>query len=107
MSSYARVRDTKVLPAFCLDHGMTISIYYKDPEGNFVEIQCDTYGDWAKSSAWMRTSPDFASNPIGTFFDPEKVYQDHAAGAPFMTLHDGMRGGSYLPASTPDIGLPL
>lgn len=60
MSSYARLRDEGIQPAFSLDHGMTISIYYKDPEGNFVELQCDSYGDWRQSSEWMRSSPDFA-----------------------------------------------
>jgi catechol-2,3-dioxygenase len=106
MSSYARLRDEGILPSFSLDHGMTISIYYKDPEGNFVELQCDTYGDWKRSSDWMRTSPDFASNPIGTFFEPEKVYQAHRAGAGFDALHEGMRRGDYQPPSIPDLGMP-
>jgi catechol 2,3-dioxygenase len=107
MASYARLRGEGIEPAFCLDHGMTVSIYYKDPDGNFVELQSDTYGDWKKSSDWMRTSPDFASNPIGTFFDPAKVYAEHRAGQAFETLHDGMRSGQFLPATPPDIGLPL
>lgn len=107
MSSYARLRDEGIQPAFSLDHGMTISIYYKDPEGNFVELQCDSYGDWRQSSEWMRSSPDFASNPIGTFFDPERVYQDHKAGQGFDELHAAMRRGDYQPAGTPDLGLPV
>lgn len=106
MSSYARLRDEGIEPAFSLDHGMTISIYYKDPEGNFVELQSDTYGDWKQSSEWMRSSPDFAENPIGTFFDPERVYQDHKAGQSFDDLHVAMRRGDYQPAGTPDLGLP-
>ncbi|MBR3190637.1 VOC family protein [Bosea sp. (in: a-proteobacteria)] len=107
MSSYARLRDEGIEPAFSLDHGMTISIYYKDPEGNFVELQCDTYGDWRQSSEWMRSSPDFAENPIGTFFDPERVHQDHKAGKSFDALHVAMRRGDYQPAETPDLGLPV
>lgn len=106
MSSYARLRDEGIAPAFSLDHGMTISIYYKDPEGNFVELQCDSYGDWRQSSEWMRSSPDFASNPIGTFFDPERVYQAHKGGQGFDELHVAMRRGDYQPATTPDLGLP-
>ncbi|CAN7360166.1 VOC family protein [Bosea sp. LjRoot90] len=106
MSSYARLRDEGIQPAFSLDHGMTISIYYRDPEGNFVELQSDTYGDWQQSSEWMRSSPDFAENPIGTFFDPERVYQDHKAGQSFDDLHVAMRRGDYQPADTPDLGLP-
>jgi catechol-2,3-dioxygenase len=108
MSSYARLRDEGILPAFCLDHGMTISIYYRDPEDNFVELQCDSYGDWNKSSEWMRSSPDFRSNPIGTFFDPERVYRAHKDGADFEALHAAMRKGEYQPTGAPpDIGLPV
>lgn len=107
MSSYARLRDEGIEPAFSLDHGMTISIYYKDPEGNFVELQCDSYGDWRQSSEWMRSSPDFAANPIGTFFDPERVYQAHRGGQGFDELHVAMRRGDYQPAGTPDLGLPV
>lgn len=106
MSSYARLRDEGIEPAFSLDHGMTISIYYRDPEGNFVELQSDTYGDWKQSSEWMRSSPDFAENPIGTFFDTERVYQDHKAGQSFDDLHVAMRRGDYQPPGTPDLGLP-
>ena len=75
MSSYARMRDEGIVPAFCLDHGISMSLYYSDPEGSFVELQSDNFGDWKQSTEWMRTSADFRSNPIGTFFDVEKVYQ--------------------------------
>jgi catechol 2,3-dioxygenase len=50
MESFDRLRKAGVEPAFCLDHGLTISLYYKDPEGNFVELQSDNFGDWAKVS---------------------------------------------------------
>jgi hypothetical protein len=33
MSSYARMRDEGIVPAFSLDHGITMSLYYKDPDG--------------------------------------------------------------------------
>ena len=106
MSSYKRLADKGIDPAFCLDHGLTISIYYQDPEGNYVELQSDSFGDWKASSEWIRTSPDFAANPIGTFFEPEKVYQAHKAGVDFDTLHKAMRAGDYQPSPIPNIGLP-
>ena len=107
MSSFARLKAEGILPAFCLDHGMTISLYYKDPEGNFVELQSDSFMDWSLSSAWMRTSPDFKANPIGTFFDADKVFQAHSAGQPFDTLQPAIRAGEFLPDVIPDIGLPI
>ena len=106
INSFDRLRQTKIEPAFCLDHGMTISIYYKDPEGNFVELQCDTYADWKKSSEWIRTSPDFKANPIGTFFDPARVLERFKSGADFMQLHTEMRRGDHVPAVIPNIGIP-
>ena len=107
MSSYARLRDEDIHPAFCLEHGLTISIYYKDPEGNFVELQCDDFGDWALSSEWMRTSPEFAANPIGVAFDAERVHQAHRSGIEFKALREAIRRGDYLPDSAHDLGLPF
>ena len=107
MSSYERMRDIGILPAFCLDHGLTMSLYYRDPEGNFVELQSDNFGDWKQSNEFMRTSPDFASNPIGTFFDPEKVCQAHRAGTTFKDLQPAIRGGKFTPAEIPPMGLPV
>ena len=49
---------------------MTLSYYYKDPDGNHVELQVDVFGDWEASREWMRTSPDFHANPIGVFVEP-------------------------------------
>ena len=106
MSSFDRMRSAGVMPAFCLDHGLTISLYYKDPEGNFVELQSDNFSDWARSSEWMRTSPDFAANPIGTFFDPARVYDKFQAGVDFKSLQKAVRAGDYLPDPIPGIGLP-
>jgi catechol-2,3-dioxygenase len=106
MASFDRLRKANIEPAFCLDHGMTISLYYRDPEGNFVELQSDVFGDWAKSSDFMRTSPDFAANPIGTFFDPARVYEALKSGADFKALQKSMRAGAYQPDKLPDIGLP-
>jgi catechol 2,3-dioxygenase len=106
MSSFDRMRGAGIMPAFCLDHGLTISLYYKDPEGNFVELQSDNFSDWARSSEWMRTSPDFAANPIGTFFDPARVYEKFQAGVDFKSLQKAVRAGDYLPDPIPSIGLP-
>ena len=107
MATYARLRDEAILPAFCLDHGLTISVYYKDPEGNFVELQSDSFGDWKLSSHFMRTSEDFRANPIGTFFDPEKVWQAHSEGRSFSSMQPAIRAGEFLPAVLPEIGLPV
>ncbi|MFZ2104496.1 MAG: VOC family protein [Roseiarcus sp.] len=106
MSSYKRLADEAITPSFCLDHGMTVSLYYRDPEANYVELQCDCFDDWKHSREWMENSADFAANPIGVFFDPAEVFEAHRSGADFDTLHRAMRGGEHLPERIPNIGLP-
>ena len=98
-SSYLRLRDAGITPALCLDHGMTFSYYYADPDGNNVELQVDCFGDWKKSTEWMRTSPEFKANPIGQFLDPEQVIADHQAGVSHAEIHaKAMAGGYAVPA---------
>jgi catechol-2,3-dioxygenase len=101
MSTYVRLREEGITPAICLDHGMTFSYYYADPDGNNVELQVDNFGDWAKSTEWMRTSPEFKANPIGQFLDPEQVIADHAGGMSHAEIHDKAMVGGYAPEQTP------
>jgi catechol 2,3-dioxygenase len=86
---------------------MTFSLYYRDPENNFVELQTDSFGDWELSSNFMHTSPDFAANPIGFFFDCDKLYRAYEAGKNFHALCKSVRSGEFPPDQPPDIGLPV
>ena len=106
LASYRRLKDEGIEPSFCLDHGLTTSLYYRDPDGNFIELQIDAFGDWALSTEFMRTSPSFAANPIGYFFDIARVDAAHRAGADFATLQAAIRRNEYAPATIPPIGLP-
>jgi catechol 2,3-dioxygenase len=89
------------VPDFCLDHGMTLSYYYRDPDGNRVEMQIDAFGDWAKSAAWMRESLEFHKDPIGPFVDPDRVADAAAEGATFDEIHARARAGELAPEHTP------
>ena len=100
-SSYLRLRDAGITPTLCLDHGMTFSYYYADPDGNNVELQVDCFGDWKKSTEWMRTSEQFKANPIGQFVDPELVAADHANGMSFGEIHADAMAGAYAPKHAP------
>ena len=101
MSTYVRLREEGITPPICLDHGMTFSYYYADPDGNNVELQVDNFGDWAKSTEWMRTSPEFKANPIGQFLDPEQVIADHAGGMSHAEIHAKAMAGGYAPDQAP------
>jgi catechol 2,3-dioxygenase len=100
-ATYLRLRKEGIEPAMCLDHGMTFSYYYEDPDGNFLELQCDNFGDWAKSSEYMRTSEVFHANPIGVFVQPAKVADAAAAGATHAEIHDRAMAGEFAPEQAP------
>jgi 2-polyprenyl-6-methoxyphenol hydroxylase-like FAD-dependent oxidoreductase/catechol 2,3-dioxygenase-like lactoylglutathione lyase family enzyme len=100
-SSYLRLRDAGITPALCLDHGMTLSYYYADPDGNHVEMQVDCFGDWEKSKEWMKTSDEFKANPIGVFVDPAQVAADDADGMSFEEIHAKAMSGGYAPEQAP------
>ncbi len=55
LDTWQRLRDDfGYEPHVAVHHGMTLSFYYVDPDGNSVELQADAFGDWKKSSKWMR-----------------------------------------------------
>ena len=103
--SYLRLKAAGIVTAFCLDHGMTLSYYYSDPDGNHVELQVDNFGDWATSSAFMRGAPEFQADPIGTFVDPDLVAAASAAGASFEQIHARAMAGEFAP-ETPPLATP-
>lgn len=106
MSSYARLKKQGIEPQVCLDHGLTTSMYYSDPDQNMVELQVDNFGNWEASAEWMRTSDDFRRDPIGTPFDPDLVVAAYQAGATFEQLRKDTRQGKYLPNKPLDLNLP-
>ena len=107
LNTFVRLEALGIMPHMSLDHGMTMSFYYVDPDGNSVELQYDNFGDWDKSSEWMQTSPDFARNPIGVPVDPAKMVVARAAGASREDLHRRAFTGEFVPATPIDPRVPL
>ncbi len=107
LNNYVRLKSLGILPFLTLDHGITMSLYYQDPDGNGVELQVDAFGDWADSTEWIAYSAEFAENPIGTYFDPDKLVEARASGMSFEEIHQRTRAGEFEPAVIPeDIFLP-
>lgn len=106
LDNYIRLRDDQIVPFLCLDHGMTMSMYYQDPEGNGVEIQVDTFSDWARSKAYMWASQEFDRDPIGEYFDPELLVSARGAGQDFAEIHRRTMAGENRPEVIPQVHLP-
>jgi catechol 2,3-dioxygenase len=106
LDAYVRLAARAITPHGCLDHGMTMSFYYVDPDGNSVELQCDEFGDWAASREWMSTSPEFAANPIGVPIDPALIVAARDQGAGAEALHRRAYAGEFTPPEPLDLRLP-
>jgi catechol 2,3-dioxygenase-like lactoylglutathione lyase family enzyme len=100
LSTYARVKKLGIAPARCIHHGPTVSIYYRDPDGNGVELQVDRYATKEATAAYFQT-PEFKNNPIGVVFDPEALVRAYEAGAPESELLDMPEGPPAAPQSPP------
>lgn len=106
LGTYVRLKREGILPEFCLDHGLTMSFYYADPDGNFVELQSDNYGDWSKSTEFLRNDQRFVEDPIGKFVDPDALVEARCGGAAPEDLHERAYRSEFLPAELPDLGIP-
>jgi catechol-2,3-dioxygenase len=78
--NYSRLRSNGILPYWCIHHGLTISMYYADPDGNQLEFQVDCFASAEESNAYIR-GPSFSINPVGVEFDPEDWLAQVRAGA--------------------------
>ena len=83
--TYERLKREGIEPFWCINHGPTISMYYKDPDSSRVELQVDTMPTAESIDAWMRSGA-FAANPIGVVFDPEDLLARYRAGEAFEKL---------------------
>ena len=79
--NYAQLKEQGIKPYWCIHHGVTVSMYYADPDGNQMEFQVDSYGSNAEANAFME-GPHFAANPIGVEYDPDEWLASLRAGAP-------------------------
>ncbi len=60
-------------------HGVTMSMYYADPDGNQMELQVDAFASGDEANRYM-LGPHFEANPIGVEYDPDEVAGEAALG---------------------------
>jgi catechol-2,3-dioxygenase len=105
-ATYRRLAGQGIEPHAALDHGLTTSFYYLDPDGNSLELQYDNFGDWAQSSEFIRTSPTFRQEPIGQPVDPALLVEAWEQGLSRDDIHSRSYAGEMAPAVVGDIRIP-
>ena len=84
-ANYERLRDIDIEPWRAINHGPTVSLYYRDPDNNDVELQVDRFAEADAATAWMN-GEEFTNDPIGIEFDPNDMIKAIAAGTPKAEL---------------------
>ncbi|KAK4893284.1 hypothetical protein LTR27_008407 [Elasticomyces elasticus] len=76
---YQYMKELGVEPYWAVNHGMTSSMYYRDPDGNKFEMQVENFDSADEANAFV-AGPLFKQNPIGTDIDPpswaERILRD-------------------------------
>jgi len=80
-TNYEQLKAKGIEPYWCIHHGVTVSMYYADPDGNQMEFQVDALASSEECNDFMR-GPEFAANPVGVEYDPEDWLQQMRAGKP-------------------------
>ncbi len=70
-SNYSECKAAGIEPYWCVHHGVTISMYYADPDGNQMEFQVDAFDSADECNAYI-AGPPFEANPVGVEFNPEE-----------------------------------
>ncbi|HKY89571.1 MAG TPA: VOC family protein [Nevskiaceae bacterium] len=85
LHTWERLKAEGITPFWCINHGMTTSMYYADPDGNELELQVENFATQAEGLAWF-SSPQFAANPLGIDYDPQVLLDKLRAGVPEAEL---------------------
>ncbi len=87
LDKYLELKAKNVMPYWCIHHGVTVSLYSADPDGNQMEFQADCFDTVEGANDFMH-GPHFETNPIGVEFDPQEMLAKLRAGVPESELLD-------------------
>ena len=85
LENYDRLKQIGITPYWEVHHGVTLSIYYRDPDGNRMEFQVDCCANAEDAHAFMH-SEQFAASPAGVNIDADALLAQYRGGASVESL---------------------
>lgn len=85
LDRYTELKAQGIDPWKPVQHGVTTSLYYEDPDGNHVELQVDNFATAEQATAYME-GPEYDNDPIGVRYRPELMVEARRAGVPAADL---------------------
>lgn len=90
--AYRQRKALGIKPIWTVNHGPTVSFYYKDPDGNIIETQVDSMTPDEANE--FLASEEMEVNPIGIDIDPEDFIRRLEHGELESVLHQRPKGVS-------------
>lgn len=84
VDTYERLKTATVEPYWTINHGPTISFYYRDPDNNQIELQVDNFATNEDVNEFL--AAEFPTNPIGVEIDPDEFVAMFRCGVPEAEL---------------------
>jgi catechol 2,3-dioxygenase-like lactoylglutathione lyase family enzyme len=85
LERYERLKAVGIVPQRSFNHGPGTSFYYRDPDGNTMEISGPNLATEADYRAYFETD-SFRSNPRGVAIDPDEFVAKFRSGVPQADL---------------------
>ena len=79
LHTYERLEKDGIAPFWSVNHGVTLSLYYRDPDGNHIELQVDNFATREEAQRFI-DSENFHLNPFGEDFEPRELLRRLRAG---------------------------
>ena len=70
---YLHLKEIGIRPHRCVNHGVTTSMYYYDPDRNQVELLVDNFAAMTDAQAYMRNRSPADKNPVGVDYNPDDL----------------------------------
>jgi len=78
---YRALKAQEILPEQVINHGVATSMYYRDPDGNQIELTVGAFATVAELNDWLATGL-FDVNPLGVYIDAEQLCARVESGEP-------------------------
>ena len=72
---YQYLKALGIRPHRCVNHGVTTSMYFYDPDRNQVELLVDNFATATAGQDYMRGRSESDKNPVGIDFDPDELVE--------------------------------
>jgi catechol 2,3-dioxygenase-like lactoylglutathione lyase family enzyme len=85
LSVYLRLKGLGILPRWTINHRITTSFYYQDPDGNRIELQVENFRSEEQLNRFF-ASDEYRRNTLGVRIDVEEWIRQYEGGASLESL---------------------